>query len=57
MPFQTNHPPPVRAVARTPTVRRSRLRARVPATFIDFSHIAWDGHELVVISKYDVILD
>ena len=57
MPFQTLSTPPARAVARTPSVRQNRLRARVPATFIAFSHIAWDGHDLVVISKYDVILD
>ena len=37
--------------------RVTRVRARVPATFIEFSHIAWDGHDLVVISKFDVILD
>ena len=57
MTFQSLHPPPSRIVARTPSARPSRLRARVPAAFIDCSHIAWDGHDLVVISKYDVILD
>jgi hypothetical protein len=57
MPFLSLHPPPRRADSRTPTVRQPRMRARVPATFIDFSHVAWDGHDLVVISKYDVILD
>jgi hypothetical protein len=55
MPYQTPDPPPRRRPAAA--VRPARLRARVPATFIDFSHIAWDGHDLVVISKYDVILD
>ncbi len=34
-----------------------RVRTCVPATFIDCSHIAWDGHDLVVISQFDVILD
>jgi hypothetical protein len=57
MPFQTPDIPARRSVARPLTVRASRVRARVPATFIDFSHIAWDGHDLVVISKFDVILD
>ncbi len=57
MPFQTLRSPPARSAARTPSVRRSRVRACVPVTFIDCSHIAWDGHDLVVISKYDVILD
>jgi len=42
--------------SRTP-LRVSRIRACVPATFIDCAHIAWDGHDLVVISKYDVIRD
>ena len=57
MPFQTLDPPPRRLMTGTPRGRSPRVRARVPATFIDFSHIAWDGHDLVVISKYDVILD
>ena len=48
---------PRRATARTLAVRASRNRAPVPVAFIDFSHIAWDGHDLVVISKFDVILD
>ena len=48
--------PDPRHRAATP-VRVSRIRACVPVTFIDCSHIAWDGHDLVVISKYDVILD
>jgi hypothetical protein len=48
--------PDPRTSSATP-VRVSRIRARVPAAFIAFSHIAWDGHDLVVISKYDVILD
>ena len=48
-------PDPRRAPA-TP-IRVSRICAHVPAAFIDCSHIAWDGHDLVVISKYDVILD
>ena len=56
MTFQTPHPPP-RSQARTQMVRPSRVRRSVPATFIDCSHIAWDGHDLVVISQYDVILD
>lgn len=38
-------------------VRVTRVRASMPVAFIDCSHIAWDGHDLVVISKYDVILD
>jgi len=37
--------------------RVPRSRARVPATFIEFTHVAWDGHDLVVISQFDVILD
>ena len=41
----------------TTPVRVTRVRASVPATFIDCSHIAWDGHDLVVISKYDVLRD
>ena len=54
MPFQTPDPP----ARRQPRLTGARLpRARVPAAFIDFSHVAWDGHDLVVISKYDVILD
>ncbi len=53
MSFQA--PDPQRRKA-TPT-RVGRPRACVPATFIDCSHIAWDGHDLVVISKFDVILD
>jgi hypothetical protein len=52
MTFRTSDPPP-RLNGRTAKVSS----AAVPATFIDFSHIAWDGHDLVVISKYDVILD
>ena len=56
MTFQTPHSLP-RPQARTPMVRPSRVCRSVPATFIDCSHIAWDGHDLVVISKYDVILD
>ena len=51
------HPPRPSRAARTPSVRQTRMRARVPAAFIDFRHVAWDGHDLVVISKYDVILD
>jgi hypothetical protein len=57
MPFQTPDIPLRRSVASTPMVRPARVRARVPAAFIDFSHVAWDGHDLEVISKYDVILD
>jgi hypothetical protein len=57
MTFQTPEPLPCRRPARTAVVRSRRLRAHVPVAFIDFSHIAWDGHDLVVISKYDVILD
>ena len=38
-------------------VRVTRVRTAVPATFIDCSHIAWDGHDLVVISKFDVLRD
>lgn len=56
MPFQTPDLPPRRQL-RTHMVRPSRVRRTVPVTFIDCSHIAWDGHDLVVISKYDVILD
>lgn len=56
MTFQTLHPPP-RPSVRVPAMRPRRVRTLVPATFIDCSHIAWDGHDLVVISKYDVILD
>jgi hypothetical protein len=37
--------------------RVGRNRACVPATFIQFAHVAWDGHDLVVISQFDVILD
>ena len=54
MTFRTSDPPP-RLTGRT--VKAPTARGVVPATFIDFSHIAWDGHDLVVISKYDVILD
>ena len=54
MTFQSADPPP-RLTGRTAKVPTAR--GAVPATFIDFSHIAWDGHDLVVISKYDVILD
>ena len=57
MPLLSLQTPPRRADGRTPMVRQSRIRARVPATFIDFTHVAWDGHDLVVISKFDVILD
>ena len=53
MSFQA--PDPQRRKATPHRVPRSR--ARVPATFIECSHIAWDGHDLVVISKFDVILD
>ncbi len=56
MTFQTPALPVCRPT-RTPMLRSSRVRASVPVTFIDCSHIAWDGHDLVVISKYDVILD
>ena len=38
-------------------VGKQPVRAGTLATFVDFSHIAWDGHDLEVISKYDVILD
>jgi hypothetical protein len=38
-------------------VRVTRVRAVVPVTFIDCAHIAWDGHDLVVISKFDVLRD
>ena len=56
MTFQTLQPMQRRQFS-TDMVRPSRVRRSVPATFIDCSHIAWDGHDLVVISKYDVILD
>jgi hypothetical protein len=36
--------------------RPKRVRVNL-TTFIDFSHVAWDGHDLVVISQFDVILD
>jgi hypothetical protein len=53
MSFQAPDPRPT---TQTP-VRVTRVRAAVPAAFIDCSHIAWDGHDLVVISKYDVLRD
>ena len=36
---------------------RSRFRraARIPASLRNCRHIAWDGHALVVISKFDVL--
>ena len=53
MSFQAPDPRP-----KTDTpVRVTRVRACVPVTFIDCSHIAWDGHDLVVISKFDVLRD
>ncbi len=37
--------------------KRSRRAARVPAALVNCRHIAWDGHDLVVISRFDVIRD
>lgn len=42
---------------------RSRLRriaalnVRVPAGLIDCRNVAWDGHDLVVVSRFDVLRD
>jgi hypothetical protein len=38
---------------------RSPLRrtAHVPAALLSCRHIAWDGHDLVVMSRFDVIRD
>jgi hypothetical protein len=33
----------------------SRRAARIPASLRNCRHIAWDGHALVVISKFDVL--
>jgi hypothetical protein len=35
--------------------KRSRRTACVPAALVNCRHIAWDGHDLVVISRFDVI--
>ncbi|MHB1206386.1 MAG: hypothetical protein ACYCZX_12520 [Rhodospirillaceae bacterium] len=43
-------PLPTRKTNRHPT-------ARVPAALVHCRHIAWDGHDLVVISRFDVIRD
>ncbi len=43
--------------------KRPRLRSpaprnnRVPAALLDCRNIAWDGHDLVVISKFNVLRD
>ena len=39
--------------------KRSRLRrsAHVPAALLNCRHIAWDGHDLVVVSRFDVLRD
>ena len=55
MSFQAPDPRP--KTQTRPGTKVSRVRASVPVTFIDCSHIAWDGHDLVVISKYDVLRD
>ena len=39
-----------------PTLAKSpRHAACVPAALVNCRHIAWDGHDLVVISRFDVI--
>ena len=41
-----------------PTRKTNFFRtARVPAALVHCRHIAWDGHDLVVISRFDVIRD
>jgi len=35
--------------------KRPRRTACVPAALVHCRHIAWDGHDLVVISRFDVI--
>jgi len=35
--------------------KRPRRAACVPAALVNCRHIAWDGHDLVVISRFDVI--
>jgi len=35
--------------------KRPRQAACVPAALVHCRHIAWDGHDLVVISRFDVI--
>ncbi len=42
----------------TPRLRRTATRNnRVPAALLACRHIAWDGHDLVVLSRFDVIRD
>jgi hypothetical protein len=36
---------------------RLRLPAHVPAALLDCRNIAWDGHDLVVISRFNVLRD
>ena len=39
-------------------LRRTATRNnRVPAALVSCRHIAWDGHDLVVLSRFDVIRD
>ncbi len=39
-------------------LRRTATRNnRVPAALLACRHIAWDGHDLVVLSRFDVIRD
>jgi hypothetical protein len=58
MSFQAPDPrPKTTTPVRVSRAGLSRSRACVPVTFIDCSHIAWDGHDLVVISKFDVLRD
>jgi len=37
--------------------RPAALTVRVPAALIDCRNIAWDGHDLVVVSRFDVLRD
>ncbi len=36
---------------------RLRLPAHVPAALLDCRNIAWDGHDLVVITRFNVLRD
>ena len=43
------------ARARKRASKRILASASVPAALVLCRHIAWDGHDLVVISRFDVI--
>jgi hypothetical protein len=36
---------------------RLRRTCRRPAALVDFRSLAWDGHELVVLGRFDVLRD